>query len=251
MVRRDGSAGETNDQTHREFTERLYSEHHQKLRAFLRRSVGGEADLQVLVMQVFLRMLRAQSPEMIRNPEAYLYTIARNLLIEIGLRDRRWFDRTSLHESNDYQVLDSLLRGLPVKCCAVSVLLYIHGLNYQETAKKLGVSEHTVKKCRTMTLLHLRRQVELLKPRQDRPRPYPPGGIEDPELGWPTVAERFLKGLTEIKVVAFPTDRASPSEAPLLQQDLSNPFSGWPPLWVSVVFLVVQVAACCTLATVT
>src|ERR1700684_2870056 len=59
------------------------------LQAFFYRRLRTKADAADLVQEVYLRMLRVGDPEAIRNPEAYLFTVAANLLKENAVADRR------------------------------------------------------------------------------------------------------------------------------------------------------------------
>lgn len=43
-----------------------------------------------LSRKMYLRFLRADRADLIRNPEAYLYTVAVNLLREQSVLDHRW-----------------------------------------------------------------------------------------------------------------------------------------------------------------
>jgi len=72
----------------RHWVERLFVEHAGPLRAFLYRRVHRHPDAAELAQEVYVRMLRVADIETIRNPEAYLYTVASNLVKEHA-RDER------------------------------------------------------------------------------------------------------------------------------------------------------------------
>jgi len=112
-----------------------------------------------------LRFLRADRDELIRNPEAYLYTVAVNLLREQSVLERRWgraVDAAELptdpalvnfrtpEEEVESEArmarINRLVEALPPKLQAVLILQYRDGLTYQEIAARLGVTTHTVKK---------------------------------------------------------------------------------------------------------
>ena len=74
----------------RTYWDSLFSRHQPGIAAFIRRRVRRGADAADLTQEVYLRFLRADRSELIRNPEAYLYTVAVNLLREQAVLDRRW-----------------------------------------------------------------------------------------------------------------------------------------------------------------
>src|SRR3974377_2382692 len=69
------------------FVERLFA-HRGALQAFFYRRLRTKSDAIDLVQEVYLRMLRVSDTGAIRNPEAYLFTAARNLLQENAALDR-------------------------------------------------------------------------------------------------------------------------------------------------------------------
>jgi RNA polymerase sigma factor (sigma-70 family) len=149
----------------RRYWNHLFGQHRPGLAAFIRRRVRRPADASDLTQEVYLRFLRADSAELIRNPEAYLYTVAVNLLREQSVLDRRWgraVDATELptdpalvnfrtpEEEVDHEArmarIASLIETLPPKFQSVLILQYRDGLTYEEIAARLGVSTHAVKK---------------------------------------------------------------------------------------------------------
>src|ERR1700730_579901 len=60
--------------------------HGRGLRRFLSARMRNAADVPDLVQEVFLRLLRVEDHETIRNPQAYLYTIASHVLHQHALR---------------------------------------------------------------------------------------------------------------------------------------------------------------------
>jgi RNA polymerase sigma factor (sigma-70 family) len=150
---------------HREQRHHAFLRHGSSLAAFIRRRVRRPADASDLTQEVYLRFLRADREELIRNPEAYLYTVAVNLLREQSVLDRRWSQsvdasdlpadpalvnfRTPDEEIDDearMARIAALVESLPAKQQAVLVLQYRDGLTYQQIAERLGVTTHAVKK---------------------------------------------------------------------------------------------------------
>lgn len=149
----------------RSYWNRIFGQHGPGVTAFIRRRVRQAADASDLTQELYLRLLRADRAELIRNPEAYLYTVAVNLLRERAVLDRRWahtvdvvdppadpalVDFCTPEEQVDQQVRLSqaaeLIDKLPAKFQAVLILQYRDGLSYEEIAARLGISTHAVKK---------------------------------------------------------------------------------------------------------
>ena len=149
----------------REHWNQLFDQHRTGIAAFIRRRVRRRADASDLTQEVYLRFLRADRDELIRNPEAYLYTVAANLVREQSVLERRWgraVDAAELpvdpalvnfrtpEEEVDREArmarITGLIEALPAKLQAVLILQYRDELSYQEIAERLGVTTHAVKK---------------------------------------------------------------------------------------------------------
>jgi RNA polymerase sigma factor (sigma-70 family) len=166
----------------KELVERLFAEHGSRLVAFFRRRVRRQQDAAELAQEVFLRILRVPDPSAIRNPEAYLYTVASNLAKEHDVQERNLqaaldVDDPAVQEQLaelpafagyiDRQVrikrLREVLRQLPPKCHAAVVLHHWHHMSYAEIAQQLEISPHMVKKYLSQALLHCRRRMARLR----------------------------------------------------------------------------------------
>jgi RNA polymerase sigma-70 factor (ECF subfamily) len=162
--------------------ERLFSQHRNALQAFFYRRVRTKPEVPDLVQEVYLRMLRVKDIDAIHTPEGYLYTVASNLLTEHAVLDRRQAAATDLdqpaiqaelsrsvgfEELLDTQArvrrLREVLEQLPPKCRAAVFMKYRHGLNYQQIAEQLGVSDHMVQKYLGQALAHCRRRMARLR----------------------------------------------------------------------------------------
>ncbi len=161
--------------------ERLFAEQGSALQAFLYRRVHKHPDAAELAQEVYLRMLRAPDMTRVRNPEAYLYAVASNLVKEHAQRQAR--DRGALdiddplvqeqlaelptfagHLDREKSVerLREVLDQLSPKCRAAVVLQYWHGLTYEEIGQRLGISANMVKKYLSQALVHCRRRMARL-----------------------------------------------------------------------------------------
>ena len=158
--------------------ERLFAEHRRALQTFFYRRIRTKTDAPDLAQEVYVRMLRVNDIDAIRNPERYLYTVASNLVKEYAVLDRWQARGVDLDEASIQQRLGELptidgqldvaqrvarlrtvLAQLSPKCRAAVVLQYRHGLSYQEIGERLNVSPHMVKKYLAQGLAHCRRRM--------------------------------------------------------------------------------------------
>jgi RNA polymerase sigma-70 factor (ECF subfamily) len=135
-----------------------------ELHRFLMRRLRSAQQAQDLAQEAYLRLLRVEHAELIRQPRAYLYRIAVNLVTEFRLRVRRdpvTYDSETLEDIAekigeapsdegervaDAEQIELLLEQLPPLYRAIFVLRKRDGLSYPEIAQQLGISVHTVKK---------------------------------------------------------------------------------------------------------
>ena len=128
-----------------------------------------------LVQEVYVRMLRVNDIDAIRNPEAYLYTVASNLVKEHAVLERRQADGIGADDASIQDLLGelptverdldtgrrvrrlrSVLLQLTPKCRAAVALRYRHELSYEEIGERLGVSSNMVKKYLVQALARCR-----------------------------------------------------------------------------------------------
>jgi RNA polymerase sigma factor (sigma-70 family) len=138
-----------------------------ELHRYLLRRLRRHQDLDDLKQEVYMRLLRMDRMECIREPLAYLYSIAANVVADFTLAERRRYDRVTPdsdaveHWADDpaqalpddiaertslERELESALNQLPPLQAAALVLHYQEGLSCEEIAKKLGLSPKSVDK---------------------------------------------------------------------------------------------------------
>jgi RNA polymerase sigma factor (sigma-70 family) len=133
------------------------------LQRYIHRRAGHAWDAQDLVQETYLRLLSAD-PESIQNPEAYLFTVATNLLRQraggrqTGGREDSGLDEvferlatpceaaSGVDQERRSQRLNELMARLSPKCRAAMILHYRDDLSYREIADQLDISVHMVKK---------------------------------------------------------------------------------------------------------
>lgn len=150
---------------------RLYVDHQGWLNGWLRRQLGCSQKAADLAQDTFVRVLmKDQALEVIREPRAYLHTIARGLLINHWRRrqiEQAYLDALALQPeavvpSPEAQALvietllqvDAMLTRLPQKVRRAFLLSQLHGMTYAAIAAELDVSERMIKKYMAQAMLH-------------------------------------------------------------------------------------------------
>lgn len=137
--------------------------HEPALRHFLRKHVSRAADVDDVVQESFIKLLRAHSLGKIHSAKAYLFTVARNTALNI-FRKQKIYSPVPVDELPEWRVLDGeqdvthavnhrfqqellgeVVAGLPARCRRIFLLRVSDGLSYPEIARELGVSESTVR----------------------------------------------------------------------------------------------------------
>jgi len=140
-----------------------------ELHGFLLRRLHGQDESPEDVRQeIYLRMLRFADAELVREPRAYLYRVARNVLHDKMLlvqRKRTTFDEDAESEgigedevtrADNQRDIEHIVDQLPTLYRAVLVLRIREGMSYGEIAKELTLSVHTVKKYMHLALVQCR-----------------------------------------------------------------------------------------------
>jgi RNA polymerase sigma factor (sigma-70 family) len=153
--------------------------HDQRLRRFVSaRLRNAAADTPDLVQEVYLRLLRIDNQESIRNPQAYLFTVARHVLHQHTLQQSTTLDsidvadvESQLHtdvqadpaiQAETEQAFEELgrsLQKLSPKAYATLILSRCEGLPLRQIGERLGVSRDQVKKYLARALLHVRKSL--------------------------------------------------------------------------------------------
>ncbi len=148
----------------------LYREHHGWLYGWLRKKTACSAQAADLAQDTFVRVLtRRDSPLVMREPRAWLTTIARGLLVDHWRRqelERAWMEamaaRPQLAEPSVEQRLlllealvhlDAMLARLPQKVRQTFVMSQIQGMKYSEIAARFGVTDRTIKNYMAQAML--------------------------------------------------------------------------------------------------
>jgi len=147
------------------FVAMMAAQYGTRLRRFLSVRLRNVHEVPDLAQEVFLRLLRVDRHESIRNPEAYLFTVASHVVHQHSLSrssEPNFIDITDavtelagpegedpLTRSDNAQRverLEEILNRLPPRVAAALVLHRVAGCTVEEVAERLGVSESTAKR---------------------------------------------------------------------------------------------------------
>jgi len=160
------------------FVEQLVAIHESDLLRFISRRIRSSADARDVAQEAYVRLLRLERKDLIRDPRPYLYRIAANVLYELELGRKadsagltRWLAELQIDSERDRvdhdaellmlrRRLESALKGLSPKCRAVVVLHRREGMTYEEIGAKIGISTSMVKKYLAQGLKHCRERLE-------------------------------------------------------------------------------------------
>lgn len=146
-----------------------------RLVRFLESRLGSRSDAQDLAQEAYFRLCRVSNPDLIREPENYLFRIATNLANEFMLRRRNQpilveietaepelgEDRdasfvTVLEDRSQIEKLEAIIAELPPLYQAILLMRKRDGYTHEEIAERLSISPHTVHKYLSRALLKCR-----------------------------------------------------------------------------------------------
>lgn len=137
--------------------------HESSLRSYLRGLFPSLPDIDDLVQESYVRLIRAREAGRISYIKAFLFTTARNAamdlfrrrrvvtidsvgnLAELSVAEDRPDTRDAVSRQQELEMLSTAVRGLPERCRQVLTLRLLYGMAQKEIAAELGISEHTVK----------------------------------------------------------------------------------------------------------
>jgi RNA polymerase sigma factor (sigma-70 family) len=157
------------------------SEWFRRWRSPLRRFLAGRgavrvADLDDVAQEVFLRLLRYESAEVVQHPQAYIFKMAANVCAEWAIRSRhrlahepRWLNtlvaEDSVEESFGHQQVQTEIKRaigtLNPRERAILKLHFEEGLSKAEIALRLGLTARVVQRDFEKSYSKLRRELAL------------------------------------------------------------------------------------------
>ena len=150
-----------NTEEARWFAEQMHP-HEPSLRSYLHGSFPALRDVDDVVQESFLRVLRARAAQPIQSARAFLFKVARHLALDLLRHDRRSpidvvGDLAGLNVSEEgravvvtvsrnekVQLIIAAVDALPPKCREVVILRKLKFVPQREVAVRLGISEKGV-----------------------------------------------------------------------------------------------------------
>lgn len=148
----------------------LYEEHHPWLCGWLRSRLGCVEHAADLAQDTFIRVIALRKAAGLREPRAYLSSVARSLMIDAFRRralEQAYLEalaarpealdispETRLSILETLNEIDRLLDGLGARTREIFLMAQLDGLSYVEIARRLEVSVTTVKKHAVRALTH-------------------------------------------------------------------------------------------------
>jgi len=136
--------------------------HEPLLRAWLKNRFAESNDIDDLIQEAYLRVLRAKTRYELKSPKAFLFATARNLALDAvrhskvirfdSFAKNDWSEvleeGEDVHEvvarNQELELLTKAIQSLPAKCRRIFTLRKVYCMPPPEIAKKLGISLNTV-----------------------------------------------------------------------------------------------------------
>ncbi|MGE3594109.1 MAG: RNA polymerase sigma factor [Dehalococcoidia bacterium] len=161
------------------FARAIYDRHDGELRRYLRKRLSSPADVEDMMQDVYLRISRYPTPDAILNTQAFVMTIAANLLRDrFAATLRRPLDLQVSVDETDFpcsrptperqleseQTLALVMQAigeLKPKSRDALILHRFHNLTYPEIAQLMGLSESMVQKHIHRALVHIVQKLKI------------------------------------------------------------------------------------------
>ena len=153
--------GDPEDKQVRWFSEEVHP-HEGRLKAFIRGSFPTLFDVDDVVQEAYVAILRTPASKPIRSVKAFLFQVARHLAIDrvrrqkispivpvadlqtLDLREEGMDVAELACNEEELQILAEALEKLPARCREVLIMRKLQGISQKEIAAQLGISEQTV-----------------------------------------------------------------------------------------------------------
>jgi RNA polymerase sigma factor (sigma-70 family) len=172
---------ENTEQSHW-FAEHLQP-HEPMLRAWLQSRFSKGIDVDDIIQDAYLKVLKARENSELHSPKAFLFATARNLALDVVRRSKIiQFDslpenelsdvlddsdsvQESIERNQELELLTKAIQSLPARCRRIFTLRKVYCMSQANIAQELGISVNTVatqlkigvRKCSAFLLEHSRK----------------------------------------------------------------------------------------------
>jgi RNA polymerase sigma-70 factor (ECF subfamily) len=140
----------------------LYTEHHGWLKGWLTKRLNCQEQASDLAQDTFVRVLQQRRAKALRQPRAYLSSIARNLMVDMFRRrsiEQAYLEALALQPEpvevspeirhgiiETLVEIDIMLDSLGERPRQIFLLAQIDGMTFVDISRHLGISVNTVRK---------------------------------------------------------------------------------------------------------
>ncbi|MDN6858855.1 sigma-70 family RNA polymerase sigma factor [Pseudomonas sp. CAN2814] len=148
----------------------LYSDHHGWLQQWLRRKLGCREQAADLAQDTFIRLITQRKQLELRQPRAYLTTVARSLVVDHYRRrtlEQAYLEtlaalpepleispQTRCIILQTLMEIDALLDGMAARTREIFLMAQLDGLSFVEIGKRLSLSANSVRKHFVRAMTH-------------------------------------------------------------------------------------------------
>lgn len=136
--------------------------HERMLRAWLNSRYAEQIDVDDVIQEALIRVLRAREEKDLKSPKAYFFAIARNLALDHIRRSRVVFNESifyneamdlldeaesieeTVSRNQEVEILTEAIQALPERCRRVFTLSKVYGMTYNQIAEEMGITFNTV-----------------------------------------------------------------------------------------------------------
>jgi len=136
--------------------------HEPLIRGWLRSRYRDEIEVDDIVQEALLRVLRENESRPLKAPKAFFFAVARNLAIDRVRRNKittcgSLWDGEALEvidhseeieetvaRNQERELLTKAIQRLPERCRQVFTLAKVYGMSHKDIGKELDISSHTV-----------------------------------------------------------------------------------------------------------
>jgi RNA polymerase sigma factor (sigma-70 family) len=145
-----------------------------------------DCDIDDIIQESFLRVLKAREERSLKSPKAFLFATARNLALDSvrhsSVAKTDYLEQELLSEFEDLgigvpeavarnqelEILTKAIQSMPDRCRQVFTLRKVYGMPQREIAKKLNISRNTVSAQMTTGLRKFTQYMETYCTERDR-----------------------------------------------------------------------------------